>query len=114
MEESKYNNTTSILNISKKGLSCFQVLKILKDNGVVSNVTSNQSIQCDSEKCWLEGGCKITVAGLEPKYLKSQVWKPLVKKTGVRCGHLEIKGIYTGCILNFLRKSACNNKDTSI
>lgn len=104
----KYDNTTSVLNISSKTINCDKIINILLKNNVISNIKKNKSIICNNEKCWFENGCEITLCGLKPEYIENDVWKPIKKETDLKCAHLNIKGQYKGCILNFLRKSACN------
>ena len=108
METHKYNNKiTTTLNISQPKLSCKDVVHILKNNGIVCNVSNNTTVQCNSKKCWLENGCNITIGGLDIKHLNKDVWTPLKQHFNLTCAHLDIHGIYKGCILNFLRKSEC-------
>ena len=111
MDIEKYNRTQSILNISNKNLDCEEVIKLLISNNIISNVTTNTSIQytANDAACHIENGCTITLCGLDAKHIEKDVWNPLSKKFGLKCAHLEITGQYKGCIKDFIRKSACQS-----
>ena len=104
-----YDHTTSVLNISNKNLNCNKIINILLKNKIISNVKENKSIICDNNNCWVENGCEITLCGLKPKYIEKKVWNPIKNICDIKCAHLNIKGYYKGCILNFIRKSNCKN-----
>lgn len=108
------NLTTSVLSISSNKINdCNDVVDSLIKVGVICSVTPNKSICCNDKKCWVENGCIITLSGLNPKKIEDKVWKPLKTQYNLNCAHLEIKGSYIGCILNYLAPSQCNfNKNS--
>jgi hypothetical protein len=108
----KYNGVTSYLTISNKNLDCKEVFNLLKHNGIICNISNNKSIVYNNSSNVYEeeNGCNITLCGLNPKYIKEDLWGPLSKKFNLDCAHLEIKGYYIGCIRNFIRKSDCPGK----
>ena len=109
-----YNGTTSILTISGSKIddNCSNVIKILMKSKINCNIVSNKSIMLNKEKSILENGCRITLCGLNTKYIGSKIWKPLKNEFDINCGHLSILGVYDGCIKNYLAPSLCslNNK----
>tara|TARA_B100000674_G_scaffold259557_1_gene214028 strand:- start:440 stop:778 length:339 start_codon:yes stop_codon:yes gene_type:complete len=108
MNKDLYDGTTSILTVSSKKINhCGLITKKLFDLGIMSNVTPNQSVICDSNKCWIENGCSIILTGLNPKYINEKVWKPLNDKFDLSCAHLKISKQYQGCIYDFIKESNC-------
>ena len=110
-----YNGTTSVLNISghKLDANCSNVIETLMKSGINCNVIPNKSIMLNKEKKSIkENGCRITICGLNTKYLGPKIWKPLEKEFDIKCSHLSILGVYDGCIKNYLAPSLCslNNK----
>ena len=48
------------LSISSKNLKCERVANYLKKAGIMSSITSNQSIICyNKNNCYFENGCRI-------------------------------------------------------
>jgi hypothetical protein len=77
-------------------------------SGINCNIVPNKSIMLNQDKeSIIENGCKITLCGLNTKYLGSKIWKPLEKNFDIHCAHLSILGVYDGCIRNYLRPSLC-------
>jgi len=117
----KYDNTTSVLSVSKKiqdtsakrWENCAKVISILKAQKIISSVVPNKSIQCDNSKrmnkCWIEWGCRITTP-LKPEYIKSDLWIPLKKELNLNCAHLWIHGKYRGCVNSYRHKSRSNKE----
>ena len=104
-----YDNTSSVLSISKKNLNCDDVSTLLQKMEICSSVISNKSIVYSDKKYITENGCQIYINGLKPKHIKKKIWKPLQNTFDLTCAHLEIKGNYVGCILNYIRPSECKN-----
>ena len=93
---------TAVLSVSRvKYLNCEDLALFLSKSGIVSNVTSNVTIQPN-----LEYGCQITQP-IEHKEEVKNTWLKLQGRYGFDCAHLKIDGIYSGCILDFIRPSLC-------
>ena len=105
----KYNNITSVLSISSPNIeNCNKVADLLYKCKVASKINSNYTILRKNDGTFVrENGCTITIAGLKPKYIENDVWKPLQKEFDLKCAHLDILGIYKGCIYNFIHKQQC-------
>ena len=105
-----YNNNipTTTVSISSSRLSeCDDVVKTMLQLGIMTSVTNNKSVICNQDKCWLETGCRLIFGGISKKDLQSQIWNPLQTKYGLSCAHLNIQGVYSGCILDYLRETKC-------
>ena len=101
-------NTTVELNISSKKIkNCKEVIDILRKCKISGKVSSNKTLICNDSECWEEKGCDITITKPCSKEDIKTIWKPLQKKFGLNCAHLNIHGHYIGCILNFIRSSNC-------
>ena len=116
MNEINYNKNSDFesaeLSISSKNLKCERVANYLKKAGIMSSITSNQSIICDNENhCYFENGCRIKLNVCNKPILKDQIWEPIKKQENLTCAHLKIPGIFSGCIYDYIRDTSCpNNK----
>ena len=110
MHNSNYDNrTTSVLSISSKEIGdCKAVANTLLKCGITCSVTPNYSVNCNEKQCWIENGCSIILGGIHPDKIEVSVWNPLKSKYNLKCAHLNIHGVYIGCILNYLHPSKCN------
>ena len=103
MEKSKLSYTAEISVSKSMSLDCHEVALFLHKHGIVSNVSANISTQPN-----VEYGCKITQSIIKNKEIKT-TWHLLKNQYGFSCAHLKIGGIYSGCILDYLRPSLCGN-----
>lgn len=100
-------NSTATLSLSSKSLDCFQLAKLFYNSGIRCDITPNITIGIDS----IEKGCRI-VSTVSSKDDIKKMWT-LVKnsdtyKTDICCGHLNVEGIYSGCVLNFSFEDKCS------
>ena len=95
-------------SISKKNLNCKDIVKDLIKCKINSSVTENTTIICNSQKCWLEQGCRIITSDMETNKIKN-MWNYLKFKYKLNCCHLKIENDYQGCIKNYIRDSDCKN-----
>ena len=96
------------LSVSNPKLNCNQLAKYLLYSGIPCLISPNTSIQCDdTKKCWIEKGCQITHRFNNKDDIK-KLWKIIKKPFNLSCAHLNIHGIYNGCILNYTRPSLCD------
>lgn len=103
-------NHTVNLSISHKDIDpkCEKVIELLRSNNIMgSSVVVNTSIQCDSNTCWLENGCRITIGTKNIDPILKEVWEPLQKKFNLQCGHISIESGFSGCVWDFFRDSNC-------
>lgn len=103
-------NHSCELNISSPKIkSCEEICKILREIGIVGNVTPNNSIIKFDGKYKTEIGCKITYSG-NPSTMFDTVWKPLQDKYDLGCAYININSQFHGCIYDFDRNSKCPGK----
>ena len=116
---SDYNGTPGTLHISGYGdpLTYQEIVtKILLSNKVSATVSAStktivrtaQDTTTVNDVYTVESGCTIQIHGLRPKLYAERLWEPLKSALGLHCAFLQIPGRYSGCILNFIRSSACN------
>lgn len=104
-----YDSSSAILNIcSKKITSKEEVANLLMKYGVSVTVVDTITIMRDKKRMWQERGCDITIHGLKPELYDALIWTPLKETYDLECAFLHILGRYKGCILNFIRPSACS------
>ena len=102
------NLPTMTLSISHRKLSdCTDIVHSMRQLGIMTSVTKNQSVICNQNKCWLETGCQLIFGGISKQDLQTRVWNTLRDHYGLTCAHLNVQGIYSGCILDYLRESSC-------
>jgi len=97
------------LSISSANLKCSEIAMYLKKIKIMGNVTSNKSIICQGDTCTMEHGCSILLNQIDKKSLENQVWKPIKKNNNLTCAHLNIPGLFSGCIYDFIRDTNCPN-----
>lgn len=101
-------HTTFDLYVSSpKILHCREIALLLKEKGIVSHVTQNDTIIKDGNKHRLEIGCKITGTVKEPKNIYFNIWGPLQQKFKLNCAYLNIHSSINGCIFDVFRNSNC-------
>ena len=82
---------------------CTQVVDLLRSHGVLCSVTPNVSVQ---QGGILEQGCRVTLPFTQVGEVK-KAWRILQEPLQLRCAHVWIPSIFSGCIFNLLQKSAC-------
>lgn len=97
------------LSVSSPKLNCSDIAIFLKKSKIMGNVTSNKSIICKDETCTMEHGCSILLNYINKNSLENDVWKPIKKENNLTCAHLNIPGLYSGCIYDFIRDTNCPN-----
>jgi len=102
-----YNGMTSILSISSKKIKdCINVAETMRQCGINCSITQNNTI-IGKDDFTIENGCRITLSGVNHKYIEKYVWDPLKVEYDLNCAHYKIDGVYNGCIYNFIRESSC-------
>ena len=92
------------LSISAPTLSCKDVADHMVSCGLMANTTHNLT----NIRGKIEEGCSITLNRVTIPQLKRDVWGPLKYRYGLTCAHVHVPGIFTGCVLDFLRPSLCH------
>jgi hypothetical protein len=92
------------LSISSREMDCTDVAKHMARCGILSNTTSNLT----SVDGGLEAGCSILINRVTKPVLEQAVWHPLKERYQLTCAHVLVPGIFTGCVLDFLRTSLCS------
>jgi hypothetical protein len=79
----------------------------MRELGINCNITANKSVLLDEkENRWIiENGCKIIIPNIELDELEGKLWKPMQRKHNLGCAHLDISGIFSGCILDYLNNN---------
>lgn len=94
---------SSTLSISRKEpLDCEKVAEFLGRAGILTDVTSNISMQHTGK----EYGCRL-VQSISSKNEIKYMWKRLKEEYGLRCAHLTVGNKYDGCVLNYIPPSRC-------
>ncbi len=110
MSNSDYNRYDIELSVSSAKLHhCDDIIKHMCHSGIMTSVTQNTTVICnhDTHVCWLETGCRLLIPNISKHSLQHLVWDPLQKSFHFHCAHVHVNGIYSGCILDYLRTSSC-------
>ena len=98
-------SVSSILSVSKKDkLDCQEMAKYLSKYNIITSISSNISTTPD-----IEYGCRLTNTISDKKEL-DDLWQILKSRYDFKCAHLNLEGIFSGCILDYLRPSLCSEK----
>lgn len=99
---------TPILSISSKNIkNCQEISKIMLDLGIISKITSNNSIVRSNGSIVEEKGCDIKFTSFECKNQIIQAWDELKKKYQLSCGYINIPNKFSGCIYNYFEPPVC-------
>ena len=94
---------TSTISVSREDeLDCNKVAEYMASCGIITSITSNMSFQSS-----MENGCRLRQT-IESKFEVKNIWHILKNKYNFNCAHVYIPGIYTGCILDYLKPSVCS------
>jgi hypothetical protein len=93
---------TSVISVSRKEkLDCKEMANYLSKCGIKCSITQNFTTQPNNEN-----GCRI-VKSIHSKDEIKYLWKKLKQKYNFNCGHIKVNSKYEGCILDFIRPTAC-------
>lgn len=92
---------------SKHILHCREIALLLKKQGIISNVTQNDTIIQNGNKFNLEIGCKITGSVKDPRSIYTKIWPPLQHTFKLKCAYLHLYQSTSGCIFDIFRESSC-------
>ena len=96
------NNEISVLSISSKYIhDCNNISLILKEKGIIANVSSNQTIQKDEHRYAIHRGCRIMFTETKPEVVVNQIWPHLKEKFFLGCAYFKVKNSFSGCINNY-------------
>ena len=96
------------LSVSNQFLNCNDVLKQLYKDGIASSITQNYSVVCRKGDCQIENGCRIIFNSLTKNKLNG-IWDRMKVDHKLTCAHIKIEPIFSGCILDFIKDSDCQN-----
>ena len=85
-------------------LDCKKMAHYLSKNGIITSITENIST-CPN----IEYGCRLTNTVSNKDEIQT-LWTILKSKYNFKCAHLNLDGIFSGCILDYLRPSLCSEK----
>ena len=101
------------LYISSKKLDCHTVVSLLLKFKINGWVHPNQTVRCDKNlNCWTENGCHIKLVDELPKKKIVLAWNKLKNNLPIDCAYIRTHN-FKGCILDFVRESECNKKNTN-
>ncbi len=89
---------------SNDTLDCKKMAYHLSKHGIITSITENIST-CPH----IEYGCRLTNTISDKKEL-NDLWQILKSRYDFKCAHLNLEGIFSGCILDYLRPSLCSEK----
>ena len=98
--------SSSLAISSKKPLNCEKVADFLGKAGVITDVTSNVSMQRTGK----EYGCRL-VQSVSTKTEIEKIWTILRDEYKLGCAHLTVANKYDGCVLDYLAPSRCKAED---
>ena len=87
-------------------MDCEEVAEFLGKVGIITDVTSNISMQRNGK----EYGCRL-IQSISTKTEIEQIWTALRDEYKLGCAHLTVANKYDGCVLNYLAPSRCNARD---
>ena len=95
--------------ISNKNLSCEKISMHLKNVGISGTVTSQRTVCCkdSNTNCNIEKGCLVTIYNTPLEIFYEKIVIPLQSEHSLKCGYVQINGVYTGCVSNLFRLSNC-------
>lgn len=91
----------SVSNPEQK--NCENIIRMLQIYGQDCRVIDTTSL-VDNK---VEKGCLITLGPLENKQKLKEIWEIIKKKGKYNCAHLNIDGVFSGCIYNYLNADFC-------
>lgn len=96
------------LSVSSKKLSnCQGVVETMRHLGIMSSITPNHSVVCNESNCWVEVGCRLIIPNITKHKLATYIWPSLQQRHQFQCAHINVTGLYSGCIINYLQPSKC-------
>ena len=116
MEPKSSTKDVSVLSVSSKFIdSCLTVSKLMQENGIICDITSNRSVRKNEHEFAIETGCRIRFPETEPKEVVETVWPKLKEKFHLDCAHYKVKNNYNGCVNDYKPTSpkACSPKACS-
>ena len=101
----KMSVNISVSNLKNK--ECSDLLKVLLLKNINCRTINTNSIVGKN----VEKGCLLTFdKEFQDKENVKRIWELI--KTDYDCAHLQIPGLYNGCILNYVRESNCPGEIT--
>lgn len=86
------HKTKATINVSKKGLKCHEISKLLLKYNVLSDVITKHSVVKNKKTnaYEMENGCLINIYGVKSEHIKNLVWVPLKYEFCFNCCHINI------------------------
>ena len=99
---------TAVLSISSNKLNCKEIADMMLKSGIPCSITENSSVIPYKEKFILEKGCRILIdkVDINSNIIKNTIWEPIQKKFDLKCAHLSIDNLFTGCIYTYFDKNS--------
>ena len=94
----------STVSISSKFIDkCDVVARMLQENGILSKISENKTIEKDLNRFVVNTGCEITFTNSSFQQVKQEIWPQLKEKFVLNCGHIKTNKGFSGCINDFLK-----------
>lgn len=95
------------LSISSSTLtSCEKVVTLLQELGLRATVVETTSVIENHRRYDVEKGCLIKFNRFDKEALPG-VWSTIKSEFDLTCAHVDVPGVYRGCIYSYLRPPAC-------
>ena len=98
-------STRAIFSLSSTrwGADCTEVMRTMRDLGLMGDVTSNRTLLGDGTE---ERGCRVLLADITEKRARA-FWGRVQRLPGITCAHVEWGCQQNGCVYDVFRASAC-------
>jgi len=95
-------NNNSILSISSKYIrDCSNISLLLQKNGIMGQVTPNQTIEKDENRYVINCGCKIVFTNNTPNEIVENIWPKLNETFFLDKGEFHTEDGFSGDITTF-------------
>ena len=95
-------NNNSILSISSKYIrDCSNISLLLHKNGIMAQVTPNQTIEKEENRYVIHCGCKIVFTNNTPNEIVENIWPKLNETFFLDKGEFQTEDGFSGDITTF-------------
>lgn len=95
-------NNNSILSISSKYIrDCSNISLLLQKNGIMAEITPNQTIEQEESRYVINCGCKIIFTNNTPNEIVDNIWPKLNETFFLDNGHFKTESGFSGDITTF-------------
>lgn len=100
-------NNNSILSVSSKYIrDCSNISLLLQKNGIIAEVTPNQTIERIENRYVINCGCKIVFTNNTPNEIVDNIWPKLNETFFLDGAHFHTEDGFSGDITTFKRPNS--------